>query len=431
MQMWGWTMKKRTTAWSDSGADVAMRRFASLCLAVLGMFVLTACDLQNLLATDGEGREAVPTERPQPGMQKDDIKAIQRELAHLGYAPGPVDGIVGANTRSAIRQYQKAAGLPVDGKVSLALLGSLRNNPVPSLAATLPPPDTGPEIAKDDLVIDSRDDDLPPAYETGDVFAWSDGVVETVIRTGGDRIFWRGSNGTSFNADRNFVMPPSSWDRASGPGSATIDLQSERPWPIRPGTTLRFHVTTTGPSGTESEHEWTCVPQGKKKVTVPAGTFDTRVITCERSGVSADEWRYRSWFYAPAARHYVRRVDRFGDGSIEAVGLVAIRPGGKGWPDAARAGLDWAIQDALNGKAIGTGAEWSSTSVQAKFTIMPTGSRTIGDGEGCRTFVLIRRSGDDARSYPAIACRNIETGAWLVPVLDAGAPPASEVMHLG
>lgn len=432
--MWGKMNTKRFSGWSGSRVRNAMRRFGSLGLAIVGMSALTACDLsnlENLFAVGGEGRNAGPVEQPQTGIQKDEIKAIQRELAGLGYAPGPVDGIVGANTRSAIRRYQAAAGVPVDGKVSLALLEQLKANPVRSPEVVLPPPDTGQEIVKEDLVIDSKDDQLPPAYETGDVFAWSDGLVETVIRTGGDRIFWRGSNGTSFNANRNFVMPPSSWDRTSGPGNATVQMHTDGSWPIRPGTTLKFQVTTTGPSGTESQREWTCVPQGRKKVTVPAGTFDTQVITCERSGVTDGEWQYRSWFYAPAARHYVRRVDRFGDGSVEAVGLIAIRPGGKGWPDAARAGLDWAIQDALNGHEVGSSSEWSSTSVQAKFTIMPTGIRNAGNGKGCRTFVLTGQSGDESRSYPAIACQNIETGIWLVPVLDEGAPPAAELMNFG
>jgi len=432
--MWGWMKTNRIDRRSGSQTGNAMRRLGSLCVVILGMSALTACDLVNLadlIAIGGEGQQAAPVEAPQSKIQRDDIRAIQRELAELGYAPGPADGVAGANTRAAIRRYQAAAGLKVDGKASLALLEHLRTNPVRSPGPSLPPPDTGGEIASEDLVIAGEDDELPPAYETGDVFAWSDGLVETVIRTGGDRIFWRRSNGMSFNADRNFVLPPSSWDRASGPGSATVNMHSKQAWPIQPGATLDFDVTTTGPSGTESEQKWVCMLQGNRKVTVPAGTFDTQVITCERSGIADGEWRYRSWFYAPAARHYVRRVDRFSDGTIQAVGLVAIRPGGKGWPDAARAGLDWAIQDALNGQEVGSSAEWSSTSVQAKFTIMPTGSRKTGHGKGCRTFVLVRQSGDESRNYPAIACQNVETGVWRVPVLDDDAPPASEVMPFG
>jgi hypothetical protein len=62
---------------------------------------------------------------------------------------------------------------------------------------------------------------------------------------------------------------------------------------------------------------------------------------------------------------------------------------------------------------------------------MPTGFRKANDGRMCRTFVLIRKSRDVERSYPAIACRNQETGIWLVPVLDEGAAPASGFVTLG
>jgi peptidoglycan hydrolase-like protein with peptidoglycan-binding domain len=399
----------------------------------LGMSALTACDLDAVLNIGGYGRNAEPVGGSRSTMPKEDVMAIQQALHDLGYAPGPVDGVAGAKTRSAIRRYQAVAGLPEDGETTPALLESLRSNPVPATAGAeaLPPPDVGPEVAKDDVVIDGSGADLPPLYEPGDVFAWSNGLVETVIRVGGERIFWRGNDGASFNADRNFVIPPSSWDRASGPGSAIVSIDTAQLWPFRQGRRVSFEVLTTGPSGVESARDWLCFPRGNRKITVPAGTFDTQVITCGRSAVADGEWRYRTWFYAPAARHYVRRVDRFSDGSVQAIGLVAIRPGGEQWPAAARAGLDWAIQDVLNGQLVGSRTDWSSTSVRADFSIMPTGFRKANDGRMCRTFVLIRKSRDVERSYPAIACRNQETGIWLVPVLDEGAAPASGFVTLG
>lgn len=403
---------------------------------LLGPLTLTACDLGNMLQVGGEGRIAQPVARPEdPGPTQEDIAAIQKELAALGYAPGPADGEAGPRTISAVRRYQARAGLPVDGKITLALLESLKTNPVSAppppvrveRTETLPPPDVGREVVKDDVVIDSKDDELAPLYEIGDVFAWSDGLVETVVRIGGDRIFWRGSDGSSFNADRNFVLPPSSWDDAAGPGSARSSVDSQALWPL-PGLEVKFKVSTSGPAGGEAQREWSCSFRGREKLTVPAGTFDTLVLTCEREQVTETEWRYRTWFYAPAVRHYVRRVDRYTDGTTRAIGLVAIRPGGTGWPAAARAGLDWAIQDALNEQPVGSGAEWSSTSVQAKFEIMPTGSRAADDGQTCRTFVLVRRFRGSHRSYPAIACKDDETGTWLVPVLDKGAVPAGEIV---
>lgn len=44
-----------------------------------------------------------------------DTTAIQRALIALGYDPKGVDGIAGANTRKALRAFQAAAGITVDG----------------------------------------------------------------------------------------------------------------------------------------------------------------------------------------------------------------------------------------------------------------------------------------------------------------------------
>lgn len=42
---------------------------------------------------------------------------IQRQLAALGFDPGPIDGIIGPRTRAAIRAFQTSRGLLVDGIV--------------------------------------------------------------------------------------------------------------------------------------------------------------------------------------------------------------------------------------------------------------------------------------------------------------------------
>ena len=46
------------------------------------------------------------------------IASVQRALARLGYDPGPADGVPGPKTRAAIRAFQAAAGLSVDGRLS-------------------------------------------------------------------------------------------------------------------------------------------------------------------------------------------------------------------------------------------------------------------------------------------------------------------------
>ena len=51
---------------------------------------------------------------------------LQTLLAVKGFSPGPVDGIVGAQTQSAVRAFQRTQGLPEDGFASAVLLEQLR-----------------------------------------------------------------------------------------------------------------------------------------------------------------------------------------------------------------------------------------------------------------------------------------------------------------
>lgn len=45
----------------------------------------------------------------------DDLKAIQKKLNELGFDCGEPDGIMGAKTKQAIKDFQKSKGLTADG----------------------------------------------------------------------------------------------------------------------------------------------------------------------------------------------------------------------------------------------------------------------------------------------------------------------------
>ena len=65
-----------------------------------------------------------------PGLQHSQRKRlaryVQERLTALGYDPGPIDGDAGPRTNDAIRRFQSAAGLSVDGEISSTLLMKLR-----------------------------------------------------------------------------------------------------------------------------------------------------------------------------------------------------------------------------------------------------------------------------------------------------------------
>lgn len=55
-----------------------------------------------------------------------DVLAAQVLLDHSSHSPGVIDGVMGGNTRRAIEAFQRASGIPVDGRLSAALLDRLR-----------------------------------------------------------------------------------------------------------------------------------------------------------------------------------------------------------------------------------------------------------------------------------------------------------------
>lgn len=53
------------------------------------------------------------------------VANVQQELARAGYYQGAIDGVIGNQTRSAIRAYERRNGLRMDGRIDSELLESM------------------------------------------------------------------------------------------------------------------------------------------------------------------------------------------------------------------------------------------------------------------------------------------------------------------
>ena len=74
------------------------------------------------------GGEPFKSKRPKIELRlsRNDIMEMQSLLSSLGFMVGKSDGIVGKNTRLAIKAYQKGILLPADGFPTMKLLEMLR-----------------------------------------------------------------------------------------------------------------------------------------------------------------------------------------------------------------------------------------------------------------------------------------------------------------
>ena len=85
--------------------------------------------LKESMAKGNEAPEASSEKvsKVSQGKEHPTTKQIQIALKNAGYYRGVVDGNMGKNTRQAVREFQKANNLPVDGKVGKKTWAALKD----------------------------------------------------------------------------------------------------------------------------------------------------------------------------------------------------------------------------------------------------------------------------------------------------------------
>lgn len=343
-----------------------------------------------------------------PKSERQQVRSAQTMLAQLGYSPGPADGVFGPKSARAIRKYQQDVGVPTDGKLSPTLLAMLAES-VRARSGS----NHGPQL-------NGR---RTPLYEVGDRFVYSDGLVETATDIKGDKVLWETNQQTIFTSYRNFLLPPIFHEAKGRSDRSRTDAVPNILWPLQVGKEASFSVVTdTTFSGrpdnrSRQTSKWRCRVDGTETLAVTAGSFDVFRVACTTSAKLDEMPTERVWYYAPTIGHYVRRIDYYeSQDKTQQVDLVAVRLGGAGWPPAAKAGLGWAFQHALETKARGKSVEWSSSGVDAKVVIKPMDDLNAGEALYCRTFEQTVRRTNGERVYPGRACRSA-SGEWQIPGL--------------
>lgn len=374
------------------------------------MVLLAGCVLDGTpLATPPTVRD--PDLLAGDGPMRAMVGQVQERLDRLGYAPGGSDGELGPRTRAAIQRYQADMGLKRDGLASedlvvhldktLADRARLRET---QLLGTLP----------------------MPTYAVGDTFVYSDGRIDRVADRRDDLVFWRTNLGSRYVAYENFVMPWIEWHGPGQSGRRSVDAPPDLLWPLTPGVERTFEARARiryrdrPDAESVSREAWSCATQGRERVTIELGVFDTAVVQCHRTEPSSAPHLKRVWYYSPRLRHFVRQLDLYQGFEVDRrVDLVAMWPDKSGWPPAARGGLKWALDHALESLPDGRETLWKSSAVEARVRIRPTATLEGDDGTTCRSFEQIWSDSSGRRVYPGIACRTQE-GLWRIQGTEGG-----------
>lgn len=154
-----------------------------------------------------------------------------------------------------------------------------------------------------------------PIYAAGDTFVYSENgqaTREQVVSVAPDRVVWTNDSGLIWTKDAALVTPQLRWSSHPelGRGQQTIIGSPEQLFPLQEGNVIAYSVrgsAENAPAGWQEEHR--CAVSGQEDVEVPAGTYTTFRIDCQRKDF------LDTYFYSPVVQNYVLRIRDFGTGA--------------------------------------------------------------------------------------------------------------------
>jgi N-acetylmuramoyl-L-alanine amidase len=140
-----------------------------------------------------------------PYMRGDDVAALQARLTEMGFHCGRVDGIFGAMTEAAVKEFQKSVGVVVDGKCGPAtIIGLLRLTKIVSggapaaLRESALQKNRGPALANKVIVIDPGSAE----YEKEIVYDIAQRLEGRLLALGASVFLTRGTQNNPAEAER-------------------------------------------------------------------------------------------------------------------------------------------------------------------------------------------------------------------------------------
>lgn len=122
--------------------------------------------------------------------------------------------------------------------------------------------------------------------------------IETVLAAKeGQFHTYQSSWGCTWVREENAFAPSLRFANCGGSdGAQKITGEEGKIWPLRVGSAQSWSIVGQNANGDTWETTRRCKVESTERVTVPAGAFDTYKVVC------LDNWRTRTWYYAPAIK---------------------------------------------------------------------------------------------------------------------------------
>ena len=267
----------------------------------------------------------------------------------------------------------------------------------------------------------SQNPELPaaalPEYAVGEFFAFDDGRAVVVTAVSNEQVTWRYSNGTTSTGYRNFILPALAWKSANRRGEATSTAPPHMLWPLAAGNRGHYntHQVITGndqAGSTQLFRQWYCSVEGTQRVSVPAGSFDTYVIACDRYSSTGQSWRAtRRYYYAPDLGHYVIREDQYRSRPVRTRQLVAYGFNSTFLPKQEQVSLNRLLQKTLSNNPNGVASTWTSQPGDLTAKLVPVNSYAGSNGSQCRDYYSLYSFKGRVHKNERSVCR-LPEGRW-------------------
>lgn len=256
-----------------------------------------------------------------------------------------------------------------------------------------------------------------PSYQPGEFFVYDNGMSMIATESANDSVNWRYGNGAVSSGYRNFLVPQLSWESNSSKGKRASDATSTILWPLSVGKSARFGVSQTVIEKTngvveETNRRWECLVKGTERISVPAGNFDTYVVSCDRYSTGGNDWVGRhTYYFSPDVRHYIKLTRDYANRPSKSEQLVRYGFNSEFLAEKEQDEVKNLLFQILDKGEQGLSRNWSSPTGHISMMLIPYQHFTSATGQQCREYKSVFNVGGRVSHNNRKACRAPD-GSW-------------------